>query len=108
MNYLYNDHASSIIRIYNLSPKTGKEYGSRPCPNCGGEDRFWISEYNGELKHHCRQNCDLKERTEALIRDGALPKFSNCADVYLPYHKRKSIGLVFGSYTDGDNLVIPL
>ena len=36
------------------------------CPNCGGTDRFWIKDHNGEVKVHCRQCDDFAAITKDL------------------------------------------
>ena len=82
------------------------EFGKKPCPNCGGDDRFWINNYNGILYHHCRQRCDLVEREKAMQRDGLLLTDYNANQI--PYHVTKQIPLLGKAYLDGDNVIIPL
>ena len=43
------------------------------CPNCGGRDRFWITERVGEVKVHCRQCNDFKAITDAMRSRGIWP-----------------------------------
>ena len=104
MSRSYSEHAPCIISELNLKHKTGSEYGSQPCPNCGGDDRFWITEHNGELMHHCRQNCDFVKRDKVLQDRGLLPKWESNE---VPYHIRKCIPLI-GAYLDDDRVIIPL
>ena len=116
MTYSYDQHADAVIQTYGLKQKSGKEYGDKPCPNCGGTDRFWINEYKGNLTHHCRQECDFILRQAALQRDGALP-----TDAYstphaehqnnkpTAYHLQKRIDLQgSGAVCDGNTVVIEL
>ena len=104
MSLLYSLHAEKIISALDLKHKSGSEYGDRPCPNCGGTDRFWIAEHNGELMHHCRQNCDFVKRDKVLQDRGLLPKWESNE---VPYHIRKCIPLI-GAYLDNDRVIIPL
>ena len=104
MSRSYSEHAPCIISELNLKHKTGSEYGSQPCPNCGGDDRFWITRHNGELMHHCRQNCDFIKRDKVLQDRGLLPKWESNE---VPYHIRKCIPLI-GAYLDNDRVIIPL
>ena len=85
-----------------LSPN---EFGEQPCPHCGGTDRFWISNFNGELKHHCRQGCHDLERLTAMQRDGVLPEAT--PSTVETYHQRKNIPLV-GAKLECDIVVVPL
>ena len=43
------EHASFIIDAYDLKKTSANEYHGA-CPSCGGKDRFWISNYQGEIK----------------------------------------------------------
>jgi hypothetical protein len=116
MNYSYDQHADAVIQTYGLKRKSGNEYGDKPCPNCGGTDRFWINEYRGDLTHHCRQECDFLERQAALQRDGALPidadptlneEHRNSEPT--AYHEHKRIDLQgSGAVCDGNTVVIEL
>ena len=90
-----SDLIDRIISELNLKQKTGSEYGSQPCPNCGGDDRFWITEHNGELMHHCRKNCEFVKRDKVLQDRGLLPKWESNE---VPYHIRKCILLYFTIY----------
>ena len=116
MIYSCDQHADAVIQTYGLTQKSGKEYGDKPCPNCGGTDRFWINEHEGNLMHHCRKDCDFSERQAALQRDGALP-----IDAYstphaehqnnepTAYHLQKRIDLQgSGAVCDGNTVVIEL
>ena len=106
MGLFFDQYARDIIRYYDLQKKSENEFGSRPCPNCGGVDRFWINNHNGMLSHHCRKGCDFVERTKAMRKDGVLP--SDYKTEQIPYHLRKQIPLMGGAYLDGDNVIIPL
>ena len=105
MDYPYAEYANNVIQHSELKRKTAKEHGDKPCPNCGGVDRFYISNYHGVLKHHCRQRCDDLERLKAMQRDGALPERTITSVV--PYHDKKKISLL-GARLDGDTVVVPL
>ena len=106
MDYPYAEHADNVIHRYELKRKTAREYGDKPCPNCGGVDRFYINDLNGLLKHHCRQGCDDLERLKAMQRDGALPEATSSAEV-VPYHQKKKI-LLLEARLEGDTVVVPL
>ena len=106
MDYPYAQHAKKVIQQYGLKRKTNDEYGDKPCPNCGGVDRFYVNDHNGLLKHHCRQGCDDLERLKAMQRDGALPKATYSVEV-VPYHHKKNIPLL-GARLEGDTVVVPL
>ena len=116
MIYSYDQHAGAVIQKYGLKQKSGKEYGDKPCPNCGGSDRFWINEYEGNLTHHCRQECDFRQRQAALQRDGALPMEANQTaheehrnSEPAAYHLQKRIDLEgSGAVCDGNIVVIEL
>ena len=99
----YDEFAQPIIHALNLK-KSGNQYEGT-CPSCGGKDRFRISNYHGELKHHCRKDCDLKDRTHALRNMGLLPEIK--ASVALPYHQQKNIPLIAASVEGGD-VIIPI
>ena len=106
MDYPYTQYAKKVIQQYGLKHKTNDEYGDKPCPNCGGVDRFYINDHNGLLKHHCRQNCDPLERLQAMQRDGALPEATSSAGV-VPYHQKKNIPLL-GARLECNTVVVPL
>ncbi|WP_354145270.1 primase-helicase zinc-binding domain-containing protein [Altererythrobacter litoralis] len=55
--------------------KAGATEYHGPCPYCGGTDRFRIQNWQGELKHHCRQQCDFRSRNALLTRMGLLPEW---------------------------------
>ena len=105
MDYPYAERVNNVIQRYGLKRKTANEHGDKPCPNCGGIDRFFINEHNGLLKHHCRQQCDDLERLKAMQRDGALPERTITSVV--PYHHKKGIPLL-GARLEGNNVVVPL
>lgn len=99
MKLNYHEYAPQIIQQLNLK-------GSEPCgkcPNCDGEDRFWINNYNGELRHHCRK-CEFVERNAALQSLGLVPEHER---KLVPYHEQKRIPLL-SAKLDGADVVIPL
>ena len=106
MDFPYRQHAEQVIHRYGLKRKTKDEYGDKPCPNCGGTDRFYINNLNGLLKHHCRKECDDLERFKAMQRDGALPEATSSVEV-VPYHQKKKIPLL-GARLEGSVVVVPL
>jgi len=101
----YNECADRLIQGLSLKHKSAAEYGDVPCPNCGGEDRFYINNYNGELRHHCRKDCDFIERDKVLQERNLLPVWK--VEGGVPYHIQKNIPLV-GARLEGENVVIPL
>ena len=107
MDRVYSQYADGIIQQLSLKHKSGKEFGDVPCPNpkCGGKDRFYINEYNGLLRHHCRKSCDYIERDQALQDRGLLPKWQASSQV--PYHMRKGLPLI-GARLENSNLVVPI
>ena len=105
MGLFFDQYARDIITYYDLQKKSENEFGSRPCPNCGGVDRFYINEYAGKLKHHCRQMCDFVERNSAFVDLGLLPKFDRDT---IPYSTKKQLPLLGGAFLDKNNVVIPI
>lgn len=123
----WSEWANKIITRYSLKPtsKGAKEYHG-PCPSCGGVDRFWINEYQGEVKVHCRQCGEhgWKDIIAELEHDGCWPiwnaplrsldnvvqlspEFNEEQDPFQPYHERKGVTLV-GAKLDGLDVVVPL
>ena len=105
MNRSYKEYSDRLIRELSLKRKSGNEYGEVPCPNCGGTDRFYITELNGEIKHHCRKDCDFIERDRVLQERGLLP--SAPSKVQQAYHEKKRIPLI-GAKLKGEKIVVPL
>ena len=68
----YSVYAPQIISALQLKKVGAKEHHG-PCPNCGGVDRFWISEYQGDVKVNCRQCGDWKEIIQILRERGLYP-----------------------------------
>ena len=116
----WSEYGQGIIDAYNLKQLAKGEWHG-PCPNCGGKDRFWISNYHGEVRVNCRQCNDFKEITAILRKDGLLPEFNagnakpEIADV-TPFNKetpandylaRKRIQQ-HGAIIDGSDLQIPI
>lgn len=81
MDLPFDDYAHELISKLDLSKTGTDEFSGRcPNPNCikdGGKDRFRISNYNGKLKHHCRKECSLKDRTNALRDLGLIPPYKS-------------------------------
>jgi len=105
MYWSYSEHAQKLISGLDLKQKSGSEYGVRPCPNCGGDDRFWINEFQGRLYHHCRQGCDFSKRTSAIVDRGLLP---NPDGEKIPYSTKKQVPLLGEADLENKNVVIPL
>lgn len=99
----FNLFATKIADALNLKKCGATEYAG-PCPVCGGTDRFRINEHKGELKHHCRKECDMAERTNELQRRGLLPEWTMRTE---PYHISKRLPLT-GAELQGDDVVVPL
>ena len=70
----WDEWSSKIIAALGLKKTSQREWHGR-CPNCGGKDRFWITEYHGEVKTNCRQCEDWKSINEILTRQGLLPEW---------------------------------
>ena len=68
----YSIYAPQIISALQLKKVGAKEHHG-PCPNCGGVDRFWISEYQGDVKVNCRQCGDWKAIIDILRQRGLYP-----------------------------------
>jgi putative DNA primase/helicase len=123
----WSEWSDKIITKYNLKKTTstggGEWHGS--CPSCGGTDRFWIKEYQGLVKAHCRQGCTIGEMADEMRHDGVWPVMRP-ADNVVPilqkevpsnqddfgdtpklYHERKGVDLL-GAKLDGDTVVVPL
>jgi len=103
MSILYGTHAKPIIDALRLKKSTPDEYVGA-CPQCGGDDRFRISNYNGELKHFCRKNCNFVQRHKILINRGLLPKLESAIQ---PYHFVKQLPLL-AAKLQGNHLIVPL
>ena len=112
----WSEWSPLIIGQYGLK-KVGREHHG-PCPNCGGTDRFWITEYQGMVKTHCRQCGDFKTIQKIMSEDGCWPSLqprnSNnvhyidpvkdfptiTMDTNKPYHENKKIPLIGASLDD--------
>ena len=103
MSLSYSTYATAIILTLNLKKATSDEY-TGPCPKCGGTDRFRISNFRGDLKHHCRHDCDFIERNKILISRGLLPEWENTLQ---PYHVMKQLPLL-AAELKGSDVIIPL
>lgn len=103
MRIPYETHAPKIISFYDLKA-AGREHQGR-CPNCGGNDRFRLQNYNGEVRHHCRKGCQLAARTDAMRRDGVIPQVRQFDKV--PYHDQKGVPLS-GAELRGSDVFVPI
>jgi hypothetical protein len=73
-NAHWDEYSGNIISALNLKQiAKGEWHGA--CPSCGGKDRFWISQFNSEVKVQCRQCNDWKSIIENLRDQGLYPKF---------------------------------
>ena len=61
--------ADILLDLYSLYKQATKGEWHGPCPVCGGTDRFWINEFNGELYTHCRQCHDFTAIKDKLRDD---------------------------------------
>lgn len=99
----WHEYAPQVVQTYNLKP-TGKDRYNGPCPSCGGTDRFWINNHNGELRVNCNQCGDWKEVYSRMQSDGIVPQpnqsssaggapVSNLSDFdeVVPYFMRKGV-----------------
>ena len=103
MSLSYSTYAPAIIQALDLKKATSDEY-SGPCPNCSGKDRFRISNFHGDLKHHCRKDCDFIARNSELISRGLLPEWENRLQ---PYHVMKQLPLL-AAELHGNDVIVPL
>lgn len=110
---IYSEYAPQVISSLNLK-RHGNEHKG-PCPNCGGVDRFWLSEYEGLLKVNCRKCGDWKRIIE-ILRDMKIYPDKTEAETVVhfpeqeelhPYLTRKKIKQHNAEIDEGD-LVIPI
>ena len=114
----WSQYGQAIINQLELKKlAVGEWHGA--CPNCGGKDRFWISEYQSEVRVHCRQCNDFAEIQKALTSMGLWPSKDNIVQLRerevtakdfeddAPYHIRKGVEL-HGAVLDGNTVVVPL
>ena len=114
----WDSYAQSIIAQYNLKKISNEYHGA--CPNCGGKDRFWINNHQGEVKVNCRQCQDWKRIIDIMRQDGLYPEFNPPKNqdepkVYdfpevnneHPYLSRKKIKQ-HNAEIDGPDLSIPI
>lgn len=120
----WSEWSDKIITKYNLKQSSKGEWHGA-CPSCGGTDRFWIKEYQGLVKAHCRQGCTISEMADEMRHDGVWPVMRPADNVlHMPlkevpnnqddfgdtpklYHERKGVELL-GARLDGDTVVVPL
>ena len=111
------NYAEAIKTRYNLK-LTAKDEWHGPCPACGGTDRFWIKEYKGEIRVHCRQCNDFAAIYDEMRHDGVLPAVAekewtppvnDLSDfkAIIPYHQRKGVELFNAKLID-DVIHIPI
>ena len=107
-----------IVDGLELRKISGEWHG--PCPNCNdGDDRFWITIKNGELRVNCRK-CDDWKAIQGALRDrGLWPPLNSgpprlpetpvtAADLETPYHVRKKIDLFQSAILIGKVVEYPL
>jgi putative DNA primase/helicase len=116
-NISWAEWSPRMINKYHLK-KTGKNHYNGPCPQCGGKDRFYISEQNGALLFNCNQGCEFKQLVQVLRSDGTYPERQK-DDEFTPspsknfdthpklYHERKGIDLI-DAQLDGTSLRISI
>lgn len=116
----WDEYAQGIIDALNLQQLARGEWHGA-CPNCGGKDRFWISQYQGEVRVQCRQCNDFSAITKELRARKLLPEFTPEKkatvmgdvtpfpeiDTDNEYLKRKRIQQ-HGAKLDGPDLMIPI
>ena len=119
-NLPWEEYGPAIIRALNLKQMSKGEWHG-PCPNCGGQDRFWINCNEGQLRVHCRQCNDFPAIKDNLRDRGLLPLWEPVKSMGFPekrpkldgkiepYHIRKKINLNFdGCRLEGDKLIIEI
>ena len=116
-NAHWDEYSGNIISALNLKQiAKGEWHGA--CPSCGGKDRFWISNYNGEVKVQCRQCNDWKSIIENLRDQGLYPRFEKSEVTHIkkeidwpeqihPYLTKKRINQ-HNALISGDSLIIPI
>jgi putative DNA primase/helicase len=116
-NISWAEWSPRMINKYHLK-KNGKNHYNGPCPQCGGKDRFYISEQNGALLFNCNQGCEFKQLVQVLRSDGTYPERQK-DDEFTPspsknfdthpklYHERKGIDLI-DAQLDGTSLRISI
>ena len=70
----WSEWSSKIADKYNLK-KTGQKHFNGPCPICGGDDRFYISDKGSGLLINCNKGCSFKDLAQQLRKDGVYPEF---------------------------------
>jgi putative DNA primase/helicase len=116
-NISWAEWSPRMINKYHLK-KNGKNHYNGPCPQCGGKDRFYISEQNGALLFNCNKGCEFKQLVQVLRSDGTYPERQK-DDEFTPspsknfdthpklYHERKGIDLI-DAQLDGTSLRISI
>ena len=112
-NRKWDELSRRIIIDHNLK-ETSKGEWHGACPNCGGKDRFWINQYKGDIKVHCRKCGDFKKISEILFSNSFVNTkqyFNTRTSTYnkntflQSYDKRKGIEPI-GAKKDGNDVVI--
>lgn len=118
----WDEYSQNIIQSLGLKQLARGEWHGA-CPNCGGVDRFWINQFQGEIRVQCRQCNDFSAITKELRARGLLPEFipekkatvmgevTPFPDIEIDmgneYLTRKRIEQ-HGAKIDGKNLIIPI
>lgn len=118
----WDEYSSRIAQQYNLKEKSKGEFHGA-CPSCGTNtpkdpDRFWINQYQSQVRLNCRQCGDWAAIYEIMRADGVIPTGqkankavgSDLSDFQniLPYHERKQVPLTRGVVCDGVNVIITI
>jgi predicted P-loop ATPase/phage/plasmid primase-like uncharacterized protein len=119
----WDEWSGKIIQHLNLK-RTAKDEYHGPCPNCGGEDRFWIKQLNGEVKVNCRGCDDFKRIVEIMRGDGLLPARQSVSGTttdalsdfdyvapddgpIVPYHVKKGVQ-IHNAVVESNNVVVTI
>ena len=112
-NRKWSEHSQRIIADYNLK-ETSKGEWHGACPNCQGKDRFWINEFNGNIKVHCRKCGNFKKILKNLFQDNFSDKnqyietknLTRNKNTFLKsYDQRKGIQLIAAKKVGNDVVV---
>jgi len=101
---IWSEWSPRIISVLNLKKASANEWKG-PCPNCGGVDRFWLNEFQGNARVNCRKCDDFKSIAAALVNLGAWPEVQSFPTKN--YAATKGVGL-HSAQLQGNNVVINL